>query len=32
MHLIARLLTSAQPVQRTGSCEEHPNFWMYPCR
>jgi hypothetical protein len=30
MHLIARLLTPAQPNQ-TRACQEHPNFWMYPC-
>lgn len=31
MHLIARLLTPAQSASATRQCQEHPNFWMYPC-
>lgn len=33
MNLIARLLIPAQPAQATrAACQEHPNFWMYPCQ
>ena len=33
MHLIARLLSPAQPNQNSRhACQEHPNFWMYPCQ
>ena len=32
MHLIARLLTPAQPNLNMRTCQEHPNFWMYPCQ
>lgn len=31
MHLIAQLLIPAKPATNTCPCEEHPNFWMYPC-